>query len=132
MSDNFIRRDIVMLNETVTTGIVKIIGLIISCSFIFLFLLMFINTLFKNYKNKKKAVVFKKAIVVSKRTQTLQRKMGSTMAYRNVTRYYVSFQFENGDREEFSVSGNDFGMIAENDRGKLEYQGTKFISFFRE
>ena len=45
------------------------------------------------------------------------------------TRYYVTFQVESGDRMEFSVSGPEYGMLAEGDRGKLTFQGTRYLSF---
>ncbi|MBR0137775.1 MAG: DUF2500 domain-containing protein [Erysipelotrichaceae bacterium] len=47
------------------------------------------------------------------------------------TWYYVTFEVESGDRMEFSVSGSDYGMIAEGDFGKLSFQGTRFLSFER-
>lgn len=47
------------------------------------------------------------------------------------TTYYVTFEVESGDRFELSVSGSDYGMMAEGDRGKLTFQGTRFISFER-
>lgn len=47
------------------------------------------------------------------------------------TWYYVTFEVESGDRMEFSVSGSDYGMIAEGDYGKLSFQGTRFLSFER-
>ena len=47
------------------------------------------------------------------------------------TSYFVTFEFDSGERAELSVSGEEFGMIAEGDRGTLTYQGTKFISFER-
>ncbi len=45
------------------------------------------------------------------------------------TWYYVTFQVESGDRMEFSVSGPEYGMLAEGDRGKLTFQGTRYLSF---
>ena len=47
------------------------------------------------------------------------------------TSYFVTFEFDSGERAELSMSGEEFGMIAEGDRGTLTYQGTKFISFER-
>ena len=36
------------------------------------------------------------------------------------TSYYVTFEVESGDRMEFSVYGEDYGMLAEGDEGKLQ------------
>lgn len=47
------------------------------------------------------------------------------------TWYYVTFQVESGDRMELSVSGQDYGMMAEGDRGSLAFQGTRFLGFQR-
>ena len=47
------------------------------------------------------------------------------------TWYYVTFEVESGDRMELSVSGQDYGMMAEGDRGSLFFQGTRFLGFQR-
>lgn len=47
------------------------------------------------------------------------------------TSYYVTFEFESGDRSEFKVSGSEFGQLAEGDFGKLTFQGTRYIGFDR-
>ena len=47
------------------------------------------------------------------------------------TYYYVTFQVESGDRMELSVSGQEYGMLAEGDRGKLTFQGTRYLGFER-
>ena len=47
------------------------------------------------------------------------------------TRYYVTFQVESGDRMELSVSGSEYGMLVDGDRGKLSFQGTRYLSFER-
>ncbi len=47
------------------------------------------------------------------------------------TEYFVTFQVESGDRMEFSVSGRDYGMLAEGDQGKLSFQGTRYLGFER-
>lgn len=48
------------------------------------------------------------------------------------TTYYVTFQFESGDRMELSVSGYEYGMLIEGDRGKLSFQGTRYLGFDRK
>ena len=48
------------------------------------------------------------------------------------TTYYVTFQVDSGDRMEFSVSGQEYGLLAEGDRGKLTFQGTRYLGFERE
>lgn len=47
------------------------------------------------------------------------------------TTYYATFQVESGDRMEFTLSGGDYGMMVEGDRGNLTFQGTRFLGFER-
>lgn len=42
---------------------------------------------------------------------------------------YVVFQLESGDRMKLSVSGEEYGMMAEGDRGYLAFQETQFLGF---
>ena len=47
------------------------------------------------------------------------------------TDYYVTFQVESGDRMELHMAGHQYGLLVEGDRGKLTFQGTRFLSFER-
>ena len=47
------------------------------------------------------------------------------------TSYYATFQVESGDRMEFSVTGAEYGMLAEGDMGRLSFQGTRYLAFER-
>ena len=47
------------------------------------------------------------------------------------TRYFVTFELENGKRLEFSVKDPEYGMLAEGDQGRLSYQGTRYLGFER-
>lgn len=48
------------------------------------------------------------------------------------TQYYITFQFESGDRGEFQVDGREYGFMAEGDNGTLMFQGNRFLGFSRE
>lgn len=48
------------------------------------------------------------------------------------TTYYVTFEFESGDRTEFHVSGREFGLLSEGDIGTLTFQGTRYLGFDRK
>ena len=48
------------------------------------------------------------------------------------TSYYVTFQVESGDRMELTVTGTEYGMLAEGDTGSLTFQGTRYLGFARE
>lgn len=47
------------------------------------------------------------------------------------TFYYVTFQFDSGDRMEFCVPTYEYGLLIEGDRGRLTFQGTRYLSFER-
>lgn len=47
------------------------------------------------------------------------------------TRYYVTFEVESGDRMELQMRGNEFGLLAEGDQGRLTFQGSRYLGFER-
>ena len=47
------------------------------------------------------------------------------------TTYYVTFQFDGGDRSELRLSGPEYGQLAEGDQGLLTFQGTRYLGFER-
>ena len=47
------------------------------------------------------------------------------------TTYYVTFEVASGDRMEFKVRDNEYGLLVENDAGKLTFQGTRYLGFER-
>ena len=49
----------------------------------------------------------------------------------STTYYYVTFEVESGDRMEFHVQNEEYGMLAEGDLGKLTFQGTRYLGFTR-
>jgi len=48
------------------------------------------------------------------------------------TSYYATFETERGERLEFAVNSQFFGMHVEGDSGMLTHKGTRFIDFERE
>lgn len=72
------------------------------------------------------------ATVVSKRTNVSHHHTGSTAGqYHTSTTYYATFQVESGDRMELQLAGNEYGLLVEGDKGKLSFQGTRFLGFER-
>ncbi len=86
-------------------------------------------------KNNKFPVLAVDAVAVTKRTSTSSFANGAdaagAMTYHMSTEYYITFEFETGSRQEFTVSGNVYGMIAEGDKGRLTFQGMRFLEFER-
>ena len=74
------------------------------------------------------------AAVAAKRTETgaYHTGTGASAHLHHYTRYYVTFQVESGDRMELPVEGSDYGMLVEGDRGKLTFQGTRYLGFARQ
>ena len=84
-------------------------------------------------KNNHSPKLIVPATVVSRRTAVSHHHHGSEMHHTHTsTYYYATFQVESGDRIEFLVSGTEYGMLAEGDRGALTFQGTRYLSFRRE
>ncbi len=53
--------------------------------------------------------------------------------YSSSTYYFITFEFESdGNRREFQVSSEKFGLIVEGDKGRMSYQGEKFLNFYIE
>lgn len=48
------------------------------------------------------------------------------------TTYYVTFQFDAGDRLELRLPGREYGLLTEGDTGLLTFQGTRYLSFERQ
>lgn len=47
------------------------------------------------------------------------------------TTYYTTFEVSSGDRMEFKVQDTEYGMLVENDTGKLTFQGSRYLGFER-
>jgi Protein of unknown function (DUF2500) len=96
--------------------------------FIGIVILFFIYTIIKNMVvNKSKPKIAAAATVVTKRQSSSS---NSDNSFIN-TWYHVTFEFTTRDRIELSVSGSEYGMLAERDKGILTFQGNSFISFER-
>lgn len=75
------------------------------------------------------------ASVAAKRTQVGTTRHHNAATHTSHTRYntsyFATFQFESGDRLEFSLRPEEYGMLVEGDHGRLSFQGTRFLGFER-
>ena len=71
------------------------------------------------------------AVVVSKRTKINTHRHMENMRSTVDTSYFVTFQFDSGDRMEFLINEQNFGYLVESDRGMLTFQGTRYLGFER-
>lgn len=85
-----------------------------------------VSSLVKKTSNLKEPVLTVAAKLVSKRTDIPRNSNGSRGSL-----YYVTFEVESGDRMEFRVTGEQYGMMVEEDLGKLTFQGTQYLDFQR-
>ena len=89
----------------------------------------------RKHKNDQSPRVTADAKVVSKRMQVGQNRQSSgdndMMRSYTYSKYFVTFEFESGDRLELPVDGSDYGLLVEGDTGKLSFQGTRYLGFQR-
>ena len=74
------------------------------------------------------------ATIIAKRTNVSRRRHGGANGHHHhhtSTTYYVTFQVESGDRMEFHISGQEYGLLIEGDKGNLSFQGTRYLGFER-
>ena len=105
--------------------------------FAFIFLLVIsiiIKTFLKEHKNNQSPRLTVPATVVTKRTNVIRHRRGGTNDhhhYHTSTNYYVTFEVESGDRMELHMTGSEYGLLVEGDRGNLSFQGTRYLGFER-
>ena len=71
------------------------------------------------------------ATVVAKRTNVSHHHRGTDHHHHSSTSYYVTFQVDSGDRMELHMTGQEYGMLVEGDKGYLTFQGTRYLGFER-
>ena len=97
-------------------------------------IVMFVHIVKEKRKNDASPRLSVPATVVTKRTNVSHRHHhgANDMDYCTTdTTYYVTFQVGSGDRMELRMTGRDYGMLFEGDRGTLHFQGTRYLGFDR-
>lgn len=116
-----------IIPSIVTIGFIIVFGL---------FIITAIKGLAQWNKNNHSPVLTVAARVVAKRTNvshhTHHHAGGTGMHHSTSTSYYMTFEFESGDRLEFHVPSSEFSYLVEGDMGKLTFQGTRYLSFHRD
>ncbi len=110
---------------------------VIFCLMFLLFFMVFITVVIKGLsqwnKNNHSPRLTVPATVVAKRTNVSRHRRAGEMHHTHTsTTYFVTFQVESGDRMELQLSGNQYGLVVEGDRGALTFQGTRFLDFQRK
>lgn len=112
-----------------------LVFIIVIAGFIFTFA-KGISTWNKNNQSPRLTV---DAVIVSKRTDVHHHRHANAgdasgahgFHTTSSTTYYICFQVESGDRMELHVNGSEYGLLAEGDRGRLSFQGTRYVGFER-
>ena len=84
-------------------------------------------------KNNDSPILTVDASVVAKRTDVHyhHNNTNQNMPSSSSTTYYATFEVESSDRMELRMQGNQYGMLVEGDKGKLTFQGTRYLEFKR-
>lgn len=93
-------------------------------------LVTFVRELSQRNRNNHSPRLTVEAAVVAKRQSFSSHRSGDEL-HTASTRYFATFQVESGDRMELQMSGQDYGMLVEGDRGRLTFQGTLYLDFQR-
>ncbi|MGW8956272.1 DUF2500 domain-containing protein [Paenibacillus sp. NPDC055715] len=91
------------------------------------FIIIISKVIDTGFSNQAAELVQRACTVVDKRTRV----RGGSSDCSASTDYYVTFEFDGGERKELKVKDRDFGMIVTGDRGELRYKGTRFLEFVR-
>lgn len=90
------------------------------------------RTLKEWHRNENSPRLTVEAKIVCKRSDHRRTMNAKNHVYRGSrTNYFVTFQVESGDRMELELEGYQYGLLVEGDKGKLTFQGTRFLDFER-
>ncbi len=95
-----------------------------------MFVVVMVRNIIQWTKNNHSPRLTVEAKIVAKRSQA-NHSAGNNGAGGMYYTYYVTFEVESGDRMELSMDGHQYGMLAEGDKGKLTFQGTRYLNFER-
>ncbi|MCY6484091.1 DUF2500 domain-containing protein [Clostridium aestuarii] len=84
------------------------------------------------HKNATSPILTQHGKVITKRTSVTHHCNSNNHRSSSHTYYYVTFETDAGQRIELTISGKEYGMLAEGDCGMVTYQGEWFKQFKRE
>ena len=115
-------------------GMFNIMFTIVFILVIGTFVVMLVKGISEWNKNNHSPRLTVSATIIAKRTNVSRHRHGGANThhhYHTSTTYYVTFQVESGDRMEFHISGQEYGLLIEGDHGNLSFQGTRYLGFER-
>lgn len=115
-----------------------IVPVFVTIGFILVFsivIVRFIKNAIQWKRNNESPILTVDATVVTKRTDVHHYQhntgMDNMQDVSSSTTYYATFQVASGDRMEFEIRDLEYGMLVENDKGRLTFQGTRYLGFER-
>lgn len=120
-------------------GMFNVAGIMFTVIFVLVigvFITIFVKGIGQWNKNNKSPQLTVPATLIAKRTNVSRHHHGGVGDHHHhhhhtSTSYYVTFQVESGDRMEFHINGQEYGLLIEGDRGNLSFQGTRYLGFER-
>jgi hypothetical protein len=115
-------------------GMFNIMFTIVFILVIGTFVVMLVKGISEWNKNNHSPRLTVPATIIAKRTNVSRHRHGGANSHHHhhtSTTYYVTFQVESGDRMEFHISGQEYGLLIEGDHGNLSFQGTRYLGFER-
>ena len=115
-------------------GMFNIMFTIVFILVIGTFVVMLVKGISEWNKNNHSPRLTVPATIIAKRTNVSRHRHGGANShhhYHTSTTYYVTLQVESGDRMEFHISGQEYGLLIEGDHGNLSFQGTRYLGFER-
>ena len=114
-------------------GMFNIMFTIVFILVIGTFVVMLVKGISEWNKNNHSPRLTVPATIIAKRTNVSRHRHGGANSHHHYTSttYYVTFQVESGDRMEFHISGQEYGLLIEGDHGNLSFQGTRYLGFER-
>lgn len=116
----------------------SIVPVIVMIGFVFVFGTIIVRSIqgAKQWKrNNESPVLTVEATVVTKRAdvRNYHHNTGTDNMHHmsSSTTYYATFEVTSGDRMEFKIRDTEYGMLVENDMGRLTFQGTRYLGFER-
>ena len=98
-----------------------------------LFFVLFFAVVAKNiaqfFKNEASPRLTVPAVIVDKQRKTHHHHSGGH--HHHTHSYHVTFQVESGDRMELKVIRSEYDMLLVGDRGRVSFQGTRYLGFER-
>lgn len=84
-----------------------------------------------NKNNHSPRLTVEARVVAKRHDVSRHRGAGDHPHYHTANTYFATFEVESGDRMELQLQGHEYGLLIEGDKGKLTFQGTRYLGFER-